>query len=678
MSVELNSYMPHIDRLRGFAIIFVLFYHFFPNFFKGGFIGVDIFFVISGYLITKGILQDLHADKFSLLNFYKKRVIRIFPALILVLFFSLILGYYTLLPNDFNLLRNHVAGGAFFVSNFIYFQESGYFDNSIEFKYLANLWSLSVEEQFYLIWPLIILFLFYLKINIFITILIITILSFLLNLLLIDSYPFSTFYLLHTRFFELSLGGIIAQLKFNDYLIVKIQNRKYLSKAIYIFPFFILFQLSFFLDSTSTYPGYWVLLPITCSALIIYLHPLKIESNYSLSSSLIYIGLISYPLYLWHWPILSFSKTFLGGELSMPIKLSLLALTFLIAALTFHFVEQPIRRRRTSNSIFIFLVACSFFIGSCSILTPPIFNPAPNPSEPFTGGASEISKFSQTITSIESTHNQSYGGFHTQIGWNKEQKDLNCESLLGSLASQIEFCRLSNFRDPTILLIGDSQAWQLFFGLQQFYKSGNETILSINQGACPGFLGFSYRSDFLSCQSVISKSIDLAMNHKSIHTIIISGSLYNYASNTKFYPIEIGLNFNHNFSSKSDFMISSATNFNKFLQKIPANINIILVSHAPPLSFDPRECIPKQHGISTKISCNQSTKTNDANIETFNMLKSSIAERRNAKILDISKLTCDENYCWALKNNKLLYRDKSHLSRDGSFFIAPYLAAHIQ
>src|ERR1035437_8432994 len=152
-----TEYRPDIDGLRALAVMLVIGFHGFPATFPNGFIGVDIFFVISGFLISSVILNDLNHSQFSLVNFYAKRCLRIFPALLTLLIFVLALGYILLLPSQFSVLANHIQAGATFTSNFQLWRDSGYFDRNSELKPLLHLWSLAVEEQFYLIWPLILM-----------------------------------------------------------------------------------------------------------------------------------------------------------------------------------------------------------------------------------------------------------------------------------------------------------------------------------------------------------------------------------------------------------------------------------------------------------------------------------------------------------------------------------------
>src|SRR5882757_11390046 len=205
-----HAYRPDIDGLRAIAVGAVLGFHAFPGSFPGGFTGVDIFFVISGFLISGIILEELQAGTFTFGQFYARRIRRIFPALGLVLAATLLLGWLSLSPYDYEQLGGHVAAGAGFVSNLLLFHESGYFDTDSALKPLLHLWSLGVEEQYYLVWPLLLFVLRKHMHRIFWLILGVAVGSFVLNILLVHRQPSAAFYLPATRFWELMIGSIAA------------------------------------------------------------------------------------------------------------------------------------------------------------------------------------------------------------------------------------------------------------------------------------------------------------------------------------------------------------------------------------------------------------------------------------------------------------------------------------
>src|SRR6202011_2172633 len=203
------EYRPDVDGLRAIAVISVVAFHAFPAYFPGGFIGGDVFFVISGFLISTIILKQLRRSTFTLADFYRRRIRRIFPALVVVLASCLLFGWYALLPDEFELLGKHVAAAAVFVSNFVSWHEVGYFDRDAALKPLLHLWSLGIEEQFYLGWPLLLLLLKNRK-GTGITISLLTAASFVLNLALLYRNPTANYYFPLSRFWELGLGCLLA------------------------------------------------------------------------------------------------------------------------------------------------------------------------------------------------------------------------------------------------------------------------------------------------------------------------------------------------------------------------------------------------------------------------------------------------------------------------------------
>ncbi|HEY9381624.1 MAG TPA: acyltransferase, partial [Burkholderiales bacterium] len=211
MTVPAHSgYRPDIDGLRAVAVLGVLIFHAFPGALPGGFAGVDIFFVISGYLISGIILQGLERGEFSFADFYARRIRRIFPALALVLSTCLLIGWFMLLPDEYAMLGKHALGGVVFVANFVFRSEDSYFDVSSESKPFLHLWSLGIEEQFYIVWPVLLALAYRFRFKLGAPILVVLALSFALNIANAASNPETTFFLPHTRFWELLIGCILA------------------------------------------------------------------------------------------------------------------------------------------------------------------------------------------------------------------------------------------------------------------------------------------------------------------------------------------------------------------------------------------------------------------------------------------------------------------------------------
>jgi len=356
------SYRPDIDGLRAIAVLSVVIYHAFPEWLRGGFIGVDIFFVISGYLISLAIFGSLERGSFSFADFYARRIRRIFPALLLVLLSCFAFGWYWLLSDEFKQLGKHMAAGAGFVSNLVLWSESDYFDSAAETKPLLHLWSLGIEEQFYIIWPLMLWLAWKWKTNLLWLILAVGTASMVLNFSGVGNNSTATFFSPQTRFWELIAGSLLAWLTLHKS--AALNSKSWLgqrfgntadqqadvglsARQANLLSFFglalILFGL-FYINSTHSFPGGWALLPVMGTMSIMAAGPAAWFNRTVLSHRLaIWFGLISFPLYLWHWPLLSLAKIIAVKEVGAPLLAALMLLAVLLAWLTYVLVEKPLR-----------------------------------------------------------------------------------------------------------------------------------------------------------------------------------------------------------------------------------------------------------------------------------------------------------------------------------------------
>jgi len=342
LSSPSDRYRPDIDGLRAIAVMLVVNFHAFPEAMPGGFIGVDIFFVISGFLITGIILRELDQQRFSLLAFYNRRIRRIFPALIVVLCATLVLGWLWMLPAAYAQLSTDVFASAAFFSNIALLLQSGYFDIESGKKPLLHLWSLGIEEQFYLFWPLILMLVARMRLSILVAASVIGIASFLLNVALIGSNPVATFYLPFARAWELLAGAALA-CSWNE---VSQSSRASNWRA--TIGLSLIAVAAGVLDTHSAFPGWWAALPVAGGALLLSAPAAWFCRCLLASPPLVWIGLISYPLYLWHWPLLVFFGIIKFGPLTLLERELTLGLSALLAWLTYRFVESPFRFSRPS------------------------------------------------------------------------------------------------------------------------------------------------------------------------------------------------------------------------------------------------------------------------------------------------------------------------------------------
>ena len=335
-----NLYRPDIDGLRAVAVLSVVIFHAFPEYLGGGFIGVDVFFVISGFLITSLILREQKEERFSLRHFYARRIRRIFPALSLVLGFGLIAGWICLNFMEYKQLTKHTGSSAIFITNFMLLREAGYFDNAADTKPMLHLWSLAIEEQFYLAWPLVLMFFKRLPRWLFpvLVVLLLSSLTYSLSLVFKGDLEHD-FYSPLSRSWELLLG---ASLAFGVSRQAAIPTA-WRNMAGWV-GFVLVFMSACFLDKSMPFPGYWALPPTLGAALILFA---GMQSNVNrvllASRPLVVIGLISYPLYLWHWPLLSFARILESQTPGPELRLALVLLSFILAWGTYRFIEKPIR-----------------------------------------------------------------------------------------------------------------------------------------------------------------------------------------------------------------------------------------------------------------------------------------------------------------------------------------------
>ena len=352
-----KHYRPDIDGLRAIAVLSVVGYHFTSGRFHGGFIGVDIFFVISGFLITSNIVEDLDRTRFSFLDFYARRIRRIFPALAIILVFTYFVGlltfnrlneYFDLYPiSPFVRVLGSIAAGAGFSSNLFFWHSTAYFGNYFGetplSEPLLHLWSLGIEEQFYIVWPLLLYFAHKHKSNYFIAALLIGIVSFGINICTVHQHPVAAFYSPLSRSWELMVGAVLALTPPLGRHVFALGSKQLSVAGLALIAFGL-----FFVTDTMAFPGWVALLPTLGAACCIAAGPSPwLNRNILGNRAFVWIGLISYPLYLWHWPALYIYEKYATPLISSYdvfrlAKLAALLICVVVSWLTFVLVERPV------------------------------------------------------------------------------------------------------------------------------------------------------------------------------------------------------------------------------------------------------------------------------------------------------------------------------------------------
>jgi peptidoglycan/LPS O-acetylase OafA/YrhL len=358
------EYRPEIDTLRAISVFAVIIYHagFYNNFFfPGGYLGVDIFFVISGYLISKLIFKEVFkTKKFNFKNFYERRARRILPALIFVFLITLLLSYFILLPSSFVDFAKSIISSLSFLSNYyFYFSGQEYASEGSHLKPLLHTWSLSVEEQFYIIFPIILLIVYNHKKNyIFLFIFLTCILSLIFSEYLSETNESLNFYTLPTRAWEILMGTLVS---YSEYKRKK--SKTTFANELLVLIGLLIVVLSFvFYDESVRHPTFRSLYPVIGVLLILYFANPEVKIVKFLSLKLFtYFGLISYSLYLWHYPIFALSKyAFLTNSLSDYLIIFLIL--FFVSIFSYHFIERPFRSSLISLRTFLYVISFSYFI----------------------------------------------------------------------------------------------------------------------------------------------------------------------------------------------------------------------------------------------------------------------------------------------------------------------------
>ena len=456
-------YRADIDGLRGVAVLSVVGFHAFPAWVKGGFIGVDIFFVISGFLISTIIFKSLERNSFSFVEFYSRRIRRIFPALLVVLVACYLFGWFALLAGEYKQLGKHIAASAGFVSNFVLWNESGYFDPASETKPLLHLWSLGIEEQFYIVWPLLLWVAWKKRFNFLAITIAAGIISFALNLTNYRSDGVANFYSPQTRFWELFVGSLLAYIAHHNIQFMGrywVELDRLLGKVVWAqAPIGALLIATSLMVITKgqPFPGTWATLPVLGAVLIIGAGADAWVNRIILSNRvLVWIGLISFPIYLWHWPLLSFARIIESGVPDRSIRAASVVVSIILAWLTYKLVEHHFRFGNRSKAHIYFLAVSMIFFGSVGYFT---YEQNGLP-------------FGRSIPDLD--------GVYSQIVWtNDDRSDVACQKHFGKTYS---YCKLASDKVPTVALIGDSFANSYFLGLSIEYNNPRSAMGLVNRG----------------------------------------------------------------------------------------------------------------------------------------------------------------------------------------------------
>lgn len=631
------EYRREIDGLRAVAVVPVILFHAGMSVFSGGFVGVDVFFVISGYLITTILITELDNGNFSIARFYERRARRILPALFLVMFCCIPFAWMWMLPPELDEFSESLASVTFFISNVLFWRKSGYFEPDSHLRPLLHTWSLAVEEQYYILFPVLLLVLWrFGRKNVFNCIVTAAIASFLLCLWGARHAPVANFYLSPGRFWEILAGSICAFLLAGR----RVENRNAASLAGLALVVFSIF----YLDESTSYPGAYTLLPVVGTALIIcFAGPGGWVTRLLGTSGFVGLGLISYSAYLWHQPLFAFARIRAIDEPSVRQILGLAALSLVLGWLSWRFVEQPFRRAGrgvlpTRKAIF---AACAPVAAGLAAL----------------GVWGHVEKGFPARASVQPFAAIAYTAdlppYRDCIGQEPALGNLNmCKILPGAVADAA--------------LIGDSHADDKLYGL--FHADKGRKWLLLANASCPPVLNIHLESDQLGCEMKMDDALHYVAENKAIKTVALS-----FFAN---YILTVPYAADHfrqpngpdhvRITSSKYAGYSRAEMFLNGLQDTVALMRehgkeVIILMDQPELPFFPVDCIkgrpdcfvPRQQAMERQARYR-------------GLLDRLNARFPSLRIFDPAQLFCDNSRCFYTRGETILYRDSHHLSQDGS------------
>jgi peptidoglycan/LPS O-acetylase OafA/YrhL len=627
------AYRADIDGLRAIAILAVVAFHAFPDVFPGGFIGVDVFFVISGYLITGILSREIQEHRFSLASFYARRILRIFPALILVLFACLFVGWHTLLAQEYKQLGKHLGLGAAFLSNIGLWWEAGYFDKASEAKPLLHLWSLAIEEQFYIVWPLLLWLILRSWRSPARCIAVLTVVSLLLSIWWVWSDGTQAFYSPASRAWELLAGAWLA---------LQPQHLQYVRSVLRSLAVAALLGLAVLLNAKVPFPGAVALLPVLATITLIGVPATSDWTGRLLGHRwMVALGKVSYPWYLWHWPLLSFAYIIESGQVSVGLRLVLVLASLLMAVLTYLLWELPLRRlsRRLVISL---LVAVMVIIG---LLGKNIYD---------RDGLERIRH--KNLIQLDTVSGMDFLDFERQ-GLITEEK---CEKPFKF--PEREVCLRAHADKPvSAVVLGDSHAVHAFWGLAKAFDAQGLNLAVRGKGACVPVMTDKSGAAESECERHMTSALrDIADDSKVRAVALVFRGRY---LNAQSLPAE-RQSFERKLDATLALLLSAGKQVYYFLPVVEPG-------------FDPRLCMGTLPlGRKPPYSCVIDKTVDDAKSEPVRFSAARVLARwPQVHIVDPNTALCRNGRCPILQEGHSIFKDENHLSQAGSILLSGILNA---
>ncbi|MBP6924079.1 MAG: acyltransferase [Candidatus Pacebacteria bacterium] len=652
-------YRPDIDGLRALAVIPVILFHLKIAGFGGGFIGVDIFFVISGYLITSIIMREIREERFSMVRFWERRILRILPALFFVLVVTTIASYFVILfPTDFISFGQSLAAQGLFIVNIFFMRTGDYFAAPAETIPLLHTWSLAVEEQFYIVFPILLVIIYKLSKKAVIPVVaLIGLVSFVLSVYLINvspsapftipflphiwgsaSYESAGFYFPLARAWELAAGALLALSAFT------IRN-KVVAEVSAVTGLVLIVSGIVFLTSESAFPGLAALLPVLGTVLIITAGTQRKTFIGEILSFpvLVWVGLISYSLYLWHWPLIVLTKQYLSSPLTGTHTGLILIATFLLAIFSYHFVETPFRKKTFLKKrwhIFTF----AFFTVVATVSAGVYMTKNKGLPERAPEAAKAVA-----LASAD-TNPREYECFRN-----------NYRQILGEVPPCIIGDQSSN-TVPTFVLWGDSHSNAIMPAFDNIAKERGARGVFFAIGGCPPLsVGIPLKKD-PQCSINDIKVLDYISKNNIKTVFLVSSWKENYPHITD--------GGNHTI-----YQALSET-----IDKIPNSTHVVIIERIPlQTEFNIRSTFytAVRTGSVPDIAVKKSDHEKDT-LQSKAAILRLTTERDNVSSVDPATIICDEAKCPISYNGTIIYFDGGHINNTGALLLKPLLEIFVE
>lgn len=642
------EYRPDLDGLRAIAILPVLFFHLGFAGFRGGFVGVDVFFVLSGFFMAQIILSDLEKGDFNFRQFYLRRIRRIFPALFSMIAVSAVVAWFLFMPQEMRYFADSVRAAALFTSNVLFRREAGYFDISAEMKPLLHTWSLSVEEQFYIVFPIaLVVSCRSARRHTGVIMGTVLLLSFGASSWAVFHSPEKAFYLLHFRVWELLTGSLVA-------LLPKVSYKVIFSQALTTLGLAGIFAAVFFYSPDTPFPGIYAALPCLSTALIIHARCREgLVAGLLSNPGSVFIGRISYSLYLWHWPAIVFARYVIGHELTTAWAFGLAIISVVLAYLSWRFIEQPSRYGKFASSLPII-----FGVSGSAVVSAVAFGFVVN----------NLQGIPQRLP--EKAY-QLYEATYDASPFSSERcfADSNGKGLTLEQIRKGDLCSIGAEpkNEPYFLVWGDSHAAAIAPAIDVAARKIGVSGMFVGRGSCPPLpnAAFGPPSAIERCADYNSAVMSL-IQQKKFAFVFMVGYWPKYVHRAEL-PGQ-GIFFDARIEPpvadwSAPVEASLKTTLTTFRRQ---GTQAVLVMDVPEMGYDVPEALARAATSGSSLDIAPPLEYTNKRQALARRVITNAAKSNGALVVDPMRAICDADKCHVMRNGVVLYKDGDHLSAKGA------------